>query len=100
MMPPAPQMGMEELSSRNTVLFTQCKRELFTINSGYKSWHRRLRNSWKVGQLKEEISIECLGEAKLLIIAAPRERFTSLEFESLKRYRITTCSPILRSLPT
>uniref|UniRef100_H2YKM6 ABC-type uncharacterized transport system domain-containing protein n=1 Tax=Ciona savignyi TaxID=51511 RepID=H2YKM6_CIOSA len=77
---------MEELSSRNTVLFTQCKRELFTINSGYKSWHRRLRNSWKVGQLKEEISIECLGEAKLLIIAAPRERFTSLEFESLKRY--------------
>jgi len=41
---------MDEQSSRNMVLFDQTKRELFTISNGYKLWHRKLRNSWKVAQ--------------------------------------------------
>nr|XP_002126598.1 intraflagellar transport protein 52 homolog [Ciona intestinalis] len=86
MMPPVPQMGMEERPTRNMILFDQTKRELFTLNNGYKTWHRRLRNSWKVAQHKDEISEESLSEAKLFIVAAPREKFTTFEFENLKRY--------------
>ncbi|XP_076804651.1 intraflagellar transport protein 52 homolog [Clavelina lepadiformis] len=85
-MPPAPEMGMEDHASRNLILFDQTKRELFTLSNGYKSWHRKLRNSWKVAQSKDDITEEKLKEARLFIIAAPREKFTTFEFENLKRY--------------
>ena len=40
--------GMEEKAQRNTVIFNASKRELFTINNGFKTLNRKLRTSWKV----------------------------------------------------
>lgn len=33
---------------RNSVVFNASKRELFTINNGYKSVQKRLRAQWKI----------------------------------------------------
>jgi len=89
-MPPTPEMGssgaQEDKQTRNTILFNQTKRELFTITNGYKSWHRKLRSTWKVGMHKEDITTEKLSHAKVFVIAAPREKFTTFEFENLKQY--------------
>jgi len=78
--------AQEDKQTRNTILFNQTKRELFTITNGYKSWHRKLRSTWKVGMHKEDITTEKLSHAKVFVIAAPREKFTTFEFENLKQY--------------
>nr|CAB3255400.1 intraflagellar transport protein 52 homolog [Phallusia mammillata] len=85
-MPPAPEPGMDEQASRNMILFDQTKKELFTLGNGYKSWHRKLRNTWKVAQHKDEILEDRLSQARVFVIAAPREKFSTFEFDNLKRY--------------
>jgi intraflagellar transport protein 52 len=70
---------MEDKSQRNTIIFNSSKRELFTINSGFKTLNRKLRTSWKVTSNKEEITEERLAPARVFILAAPREKFTASE---------------------
>ncbi|XP_063311763.1 intraflagellar transport protein 52 homolog isoform X2 [Pelobates fuscus] len=71
---------------RNTILFNASKREIFTINNGYKSLQKRLRNNWKIQSLKEDLTIEKLEGVKLWITSGPREKFTAAEFEALKQF--------------
>ncbi|KAM8946232.1 intraflagellar transport protein 52 homolog isoform 1-T1 [Pelodytes ibericus] len=78
--------GASEQEIRNTILFNASKREIFTINNGYKSLQKRLRSSWKIQSLKEDITIEKLEGVKLWITAGPREKFTAAEFEVLKQF--------------
>ncbi|KAF7646120.1 hypothetical protein LDENG_00193340 [Lucifuga dentata] len=75
-----------EKEQHNTVVFNASKRELFTINNGYKSMQKRLRAQWKIQSMKEELSIERLKSVKLWITAGPREKFTASELEVLKQY--------------
>ncbi|XP_064624329.1 intraflagellar transport protein 52 homolog isoform X2 [Lineus longissimus] len=77
---------MEDKSQRNTIIFNASKRELFTINSGFKTLNRKLRTSWKVTSNKEDISEEKLAPARVFILAAPREKFTAAEFDAIKKY--------------
>ncbi|XP_066243850.1 intraflagellar transport protein 52 homolog isoform X3 [Saccopteryx leptura] len=80
-----PQVTMEK-ELRSTILFNAYKKEIFTSNNGYKSMQKRLRSSWKIQSLKDEITSEKLIGVKLWITAGPREKFTAAEFEVLKRY--------------
>ncbi|XP_064420509.1 intraflagellar transport protein 52 homolog isoform X2 [Latimeria chalumnae] len=79
------QMNMEK-GQRNTIVFNASKKELFTVNSGYKSMQKRLRTNWKIQSFKDEITEEKLTGVKLWITAGPREKFTAAEFEALKKY--------------
>ncbi|NP_001087599.1 intraflagellar transport 52 L homeolog [Xenopus laevis] len=71
---------------RNTIVLNSSKREIFTVNSGYKSLQKRLRGNWKIQSLKDEITAEKLVGVKLWITAGPREKFTAAEFEVLKQF--------------
>ncbi|OCT57766.1 hypothetical protein XELAEV_18003102mg [Xenopus laevis] len=71
---------------RNTIVLNASKREIFTVNSGYKSLQKRLRGNWKIQSLKDEITAEKLVGVKLWITAGPREKFTAAEFEVLKQF--------------
>ncbi|XP_078506627.1 intraflagellar transport protein 52 homolog isoform X2 [Lissotriton helveticus] len=75
-----------EKENRNIIAFNTSKREIFTTTSGYKSLQKRLRSSWKIQSLKDEITAEKLMGVKLWVTAGPREKFTAAEFEVLKKY--------------
>ncbi|KAJ3041030.1 Intraflagellar transport protein 52 [Rhizophlyctis rosea] len=69
-----------------TVLFCISKKETFTPSNGLKMVQRRLRNGYKIGLFKDEMSAAKLNEANLLIFGAPREKFSMAEFGALKTY--------------
>uniref|UniRef100_A0A3Q3WLF6 Uncharacterized protein n=1 Tax=Mola mola TaxID=94237 RepID=A0A3Q3WLF6_MOLML len=75
-----------EKEQNNIVVFNSSKKELFTINSGYKSMQKRLRAQWKIQSMKDELSLEKLKGVRLWITAGPREKFTASELEVLKHY--------------
>uniref|UniRef100_A0A4W4FDN1 ABC-type uncharacterized transport system domain-containing protein n=1 Tax=Electrophorus electricus TaxID=8005 RepID=A0A4W4FDN1_ELEEL len=79
-------MDKMDKEQRNVVIFNSSKRELFTVNSGYKSLQKRLRTQWKIQSIKDELTAEKLHGVKLWITAGPREKFTAAELEVLKHY--------------
>ncbi|KAL9981305.1 hypothetical protein ACROYT_G009992 [Oculina patagonica] len=70
----------------NTIIFNSSKGELFTPNNGFKSLVRKLRSNWKVVTNKDEITIERIITAKVMIFGGPRRKFTASEFDALKQY--------------
>ncbi|XP_068119889.1 intraflagellar transport protein 52 homolog [Hyperolius riggenbachi] len=68
--------------NKNIILFNVSKNE----SGGYKSLQKRLRSTWKIQSLKDDITAEKLSGAKLWITAGPREKFTAAEFEALKTH--------------
>ncbi|XP_025061174.1 intraflagellar transport protein 52 homolog isoform X2 [Alligator sinensis] len=80
-----PQVTMER-DPRNIIVFSASKKEIFTVNSGFKSLQKRLRSNWKIQSLKDEITSEKLTGVKLWITAGPREKFTAAEFGVLKKF--------------
>ncbi|KAJ3034259.1 Intraflagellar transport protein 52, partial [Rhizophlyctis rosea] len=83
-------MAAGPLSGKNanapTVLFCISKKESFTPNNGLKMLQRRLRNGYKIGLFKDEMSAAKLQDANLLIFGAPREKFSMAEFGALKAF--------------
>lgn len=69
-----------------SVLFNTAKKERFHPGSGFKKWHRRLRASSKVSTNKDEINLENLREASVVIFGGPQDMFTTPEFEAIKTY--------------
>ncbi|XP_076439814.1 intraflagellar transport protein 52 homolog [Babylonia areolata] len=72
--------------SKNIILFNGSKRELFSLNNGFKSLNRRLRSTWKLVPNKEEISDDKLSQARIFVLAGCREKFTATEFAAMKKY--------------
>jgi len=79
-------MSEGEGASRGAVLFNQSKNEKCHPGSGFKKWHRRLRTQYKVQTNKDEITLDTLQDAAVVIFGGPREMFTTPEFEVLKQY--------------
>ncbi|KFP55587.1 Intraflagellar transport protein 52, partial [Cariama cristata] len=75
-----------EKGLRNAIVFNASKGETFTLASSYKSLRKRLRGSWKIQSLKDEITSEKLFGVKLWITAGPREKFSAAEFLVLKKF--------------
>lgn len=72
-----------------SVVFSQCKDEKFHPSSrpsGYKRWFRRLRASFRPGALKDEISERTLQGVDILVLGAPRAKFSVDEFDALKDF--------------
>uniref|UniRef100_A0A0B8RRD2 Intraflagellar transport protein 52-like protein n=1 Tax=Philothamnus irregularis TaxID=1899461 RepID=A0A0B8RRD2_9SAUR len=80
-----PQIIMEG-DLRNIIIFNASKKEIFTMNSGYRILQKKLRSNWKIQSLKDELTSEKLSGVKLWITSGPREKFTAAEFEVLKKY--------------
>ena len=73
----------------NTVVFDVTKNELFRITDTYKSLQRKLKGTWKTTSNREDsssISYELLLQARVFVIAGPREKFTETEINHLKKY--------------
>ncbi|KAJ3391955.1 Intraflagellar transport protein 52 [Entophlyctis sp. JEL0112] len=69
-----------------TVLFNISKKESLTPNSGLKIIQRKLRNGFRIGLNKDDMSINKVGDASLLIFGAPRDKFSMSEFGALKSF--------------
>lgn len=66
-----------------SVVFSQCKDEKFHPSSrpsGYKQWFRRLRSSFRPSALKDEICDKTLQGVDILVLGAPRAKFSVDEF--------------------
>ncbi|EQC25780.1 hypothetical protein SDRG_16376 [Saprolegnia diclina VS20] len=68
------------------VMFDASKKEEFYPTSGYKKLARKLKTSCKVEVNKDDLSLDRLKQAHLLVFAGVRERFSSSEFQALKDY--------------
>ncbi|CAH1774851.1 unnamed protein product [Owenia fusiformis] len=77
---------MEERKFKNTLIFNASKRELFTINNGMKTLNRKLKTQWKILVNKEEITEEKLCDGRVFVLTGSREKFTSSEFDAMKKY--------------
>merc|ERR1712096_389675 len=75
-----------EPKAGRSVLFNISKKERFHPGHGFKKWHRRLRTSCKVSTNKDEITLENLREASVVIFGGPQAMFTTPEFETIKTY--------------
>lgn len=73
-------------SGHNVIIFDCSKREMFSPNNGYKTWCRKLRNSWKVVTNREELTNERLSVATILILPSPCEKFKASEFKAMKTF--------------
>lgn len=68
------------------ILFDCTKKEAYTPSKGYKQLFRRLRSTFQPKPLKEAITPESISEADILVFAAPREKFTTGEFDALEDF--------------
>ncbi|XP_002730611.2 intraflagellar transport protein 52 homolog [Saccoglossus kowalevskii] len=85
-MAPTTENDMDEKGQRTTILFDSSKKELFSIQNGFKTLHRKLRTNWKIATHKDEITEAKLAQVKVFVIAGPREKFTAPEFDVIKKY--------------
>eukprot|EP00041_Stephanoeca_diplocostata_P039347 m.1617510 g.1617510 ORF g.1617510 m.1617510 type:complete len:422 (-) comp25373_c0_seq3:7912-9177(-) len=69
-----------------TIVFDVSKRELFSPSNGYKALNRKLKRDWKIISLKDEISVEKLAAAQLMVLGGPRSKFTAAEFDAMRLY--------------
>ncbi|CAF1379048.1 unnamed protein product, partial [Didymodactylos carnosus] len=72
-------------SNNNNVLFDQSKNEQVSLSNGFKKLQVHLKN-WKLSNHREEITAERLTPFRLFVIANPKEKFTTGEYDSMKRY--------------
>lgn len=79
-------MAEEKDLSNKTILFDASKREVCTPQSGFKQFHRRLRTSYKVAVNKDELTLDKLREASIVIFGGPRDKYTTAEFDAMKTY--------------
>mmetsp|Transcript_7612 Transcript_7612/g.17496 ORF Transcript_7612/g.17496 Transcript_7612/m.17496 type:complete len:440 (-) Transcript_7612:84-1403(-) len=69
-----------------SIVFHTNKRESHTPKSGFKHLCRRLRSNWKISEHKEELTLDRLGDADILVFGNPREKFSLPEFDTIKSF--------------
>jgi intraflagellar transport protein 52 len=68
------------------ILFSEAKKELFSPSSGYRSLQARLKAHWSVGVIRDEITLEKVGGARMVVFGCPRDKFSVAEFTALRSY--------------
>jgi hypothetical protein len=70
------------------VLFSSCKGETHTPKQGFKQLFRRLRSMFRPEKLesKDDLTLENLRTAAVVVFGCPRDKFNTNEFNVLKRY--------------
>lgn len=69
-----------------SVLFDTSKKELFTPSSGFKTLQARLKAHWSVGLIRDDITLEKMGGARVIVFGCPRDKFSVAEFTALRCY--------------
>ena len=77
-----------------TILFSEAKKELFSPSSGFRSLQvappphqlelispsqARLKAHWSVGVIRDEITMEKVGGAAMIVFGCPRDKFSVAE---------------------
>ncbi|KAK3710183.1 hypothetical protein QZH41_010581 [Actinostola sp. cb2023] len=75
-----------ENQQSNTIIFDTSKAELFNPNNGFKSLARKLRSNWKIIVNKDELTLDKILTAKVLVFGGPRKKFTAMEFDAIRQY--------------
>ncbi|KAI9218984.1 hypothetical protein BC828DRAFT_387204 [Blastocladiella britannica] len=78
--------GAGSLKALPIVLFDIAKRESHSPASNLKLLTRKLKSTFKVLLNKDEITLNRIFEASVVIFWGPREKFSSGEFSALKSY--------------
>lgn len=75
-------------SQPDAVLFSSCKGETHTHKAGYKQLFRRLRSLYKPESLDsaDDLNVDSLRHAAVLVFGCPQQRFTTSEFEALRGF--------------
>jgi intraflagellar transport protein 52 len=68
------------------ILLDMSKKSLLNPQSNAKKLHRRLKQEYRVSTNKDNINLERLQTANLVIFGGPREMFSSDEFTAIKEY--------------
>mmetsp|Transcript_21162 Transcript_21162/g.46315 ORF Transcript_21162/g.46315 Transcript_21162/m.46315 type:complete len:474 (-) Transcript_21162:547-1968(-) len=70
------------------VLFSSCKGETHTHKQGLKQLFRRLRSMYRPEKLdsKDDFTLDNLRQAAIVIFGCPKEKFSTTEFQILKKY--------------
>lgn len=76
----------EEKGSKPIILFNACKKETYTAAQGYRQLNRKLKSSYKVELNKDDVSIEVLKRASLVVFAGPKDKFSEQELAAIKEY--------------
>ncbi|KAJ3375358.1 Intraflagellar transport protein 52 [Allomyces arbusculus] len=74
------------LKAQPLILFDVQKREAYSPATTLKAMQRRLRAGFKIAVNKDEITLNRIFEASLLVFCGPKDKFTSAEFSALKSY--------------
>ncbi|KAK7073601.1 Intraflagellar transport protein 52, partial [Halocaridina rubra] len=70
----------------NSIVFNESKGELFKLNDGFKSLHKKLKTQWKVISHRDDLTKETVSQAGVMVLACPRQKFTEGQFSILRRY--------------
>ena len=70
------------------VLFSACKGETHTHKQGLKQLFRRLRSMYRPEKLesRDDFTLDNLRSASIVVFGCPKEKFSTSEFQILKRY--------------
>lgn len=85
-MSPVDERSNTQKAENNCIIFDTSKKEALSPTNGLKVFTRRLKAGWKVVSNKDPITPENLAIAKLLVLASPKEKFTTAEIEAMKKY--------------
>lgn len=75
-----------EANEKKSILFNLTKKETHHPNGGFKKLFRRLRAHYKISTNKDDLTLETLGDADLLVFGGSREQFTEEECRDLKTW--------------
>eukprot|EP00095_Tigriopus_kingsejongensis_P009560 maker-scaffold518_size150039-snap-gene-0.21 protein:Tk09560 transcript:maker-scaffold518_size150039-snap-gene-0.21-mRNA-1 annotation:"intraflagellar transport protein 52 homolog" len=72
----------------NAIIFDTTKDELYRLHDNYKTLQRKLKGNWRISSNREDstISIDSLNQARVFVLAGPREKFNETEIDHLKKY--------------
>ncbi len=70
------------------VLFSSCKGETHTHKQGLKQLFRRLRSMYRPEKLesRDDFTLDNLRSASILVLGCPKDKFSTTEFQVLKKY--------------
>ncbi|PAA79002.1 hypothetical protein BOX15_Mlig001340g7, partial [Macrostomum lignano] len=74
------------IAGSNVLLINASKHDAFGPNYGFKTLTRKLKSSWKIVSLKDEVTESRLSEARIFLVALPNEKFSVSEFDAMKAY--------------
>jgi len=77
--------------AKKSIMFDASKKEVCTLAAGFRQLQRRLKTTgggqvYETRPNREEITLDTLQDADIVVFGGPRDRFTNAEFDAIKQY--------------